>query len=186
VLEPAWSVTAWDLRGHGETERTDNPADYSSDLALADLTQLVTDAGAPVVLGGHSFGGYLSLALAQTRPDFVRALILVATGPGFRNVEAREQWNATITGASEGMQLPAHVLALGHQHDSAVLDNLSAVKVPVLVIVGERDKRFHASTDLFANKLGARVLRVPDAGHHVHNTHIDAVGPVVLDFLQAI
>jgi len=177
---------AYDRAGFGWSDA--GPLPPTAGRIATELRALIlaADVRAPYVLVGHSFGGYLSLALAQTRPDLVRGLILVATGPGFRNDEARAQWNETVRGGSAAMGVPAVVLEVGVQHDGRVLEHLSDITIPVLVIVGERDKRFHAATDLFERKLGAQVLRVPDAGHHVHNTHIDAVAPIVLEFLEQL
>jgi len=182
-LEPVASVTVWDLPGHGKSERTDDPADYSADLALADLVALVEPAP-PAILVGHSFGGYLSLALAQQRPELVRGLVLVATGPGFRDPSARTAWNEMMLGSEERRGLPPAVLHIGVQHDSSVLDRLGTITVPVFVVVGERDRRFHAAAEVFAAKLGAPVLWVEGAGHHPHESHAGIVGPAVLDFVR--
>ena len=44
------------------------------------------------VLGGLSFGGLASLHFAHRSPERVRGLILIATGPGFKNPEAAARW----------------------------------------------------------------------------------------------
>ena len=54
-------------------------------------------------------------------------------------------------------------------HDSHVIDHLAKIQVPVLVLLGERDKRFAASASLFERDLDVReLLVVPDQGHMVH------------------
>jgi pimeloyl-ACP methyl ester carboxylesterase len=54
-------------------------------------------AGAePVVLGGLSFGGLASLHLALAQPARVRALLLVDSGPGFKQPEAQARWEAMV------------------------------------------------------------------------------------------
>src|SRR4051794_36562147 len=87
VLVNAWTTVSWDLRAHGGSGASDDGR-YDQAAALADLTAVVDER--PSVLIGHSFGGYLSLVLAITRPDLVRGLVLIATGPGYRNDEARD------------------------------------------------------------------------------------------------
>ena len=84
----------WDYRGHGRSESPDDPTAYSFDRVLGDLGR-VLDWAAPgrrAVLGGISFGGLASLHFARRSPERVRGLILVATGPGFKNPEAAERW----------------------------------------------------------------------------------------------
>ena len=53
--------------------------------------------------------------------------------------------------------------------DAMVMDRLSEIAVPAAVVVGERDKRFLASADVFDRYLDVRLRAiVPDAGHMVH------------------
>ena len=85
----------WDYRGHGRSESPDDPAAYTFDRVLADLGR-VLDWAAPgrrAVLGGTSFGGLASLHFAHRNPERVRGLILIATGPGFKNPEAAARWS---------------------------------------------------------------------------------------------
>ncbi|GAB3682036.1 alpha/beta fold hydrolase [Angustibacter aerolatus] len=66
-----------DLPGHGRTAAPPSlrGADDVVD-ALLELAQLAGD-GEPVLLVGHSAGGYLALAVAQRRPSLVAGLALV-------------------------------------------------------------------------------------------------------------
>jgi pimeloyl-ACP methyl ester carboxylesterase len=88
-------VTLWDYRGHGRSESPDDPAAYTLDRVLGDLGR-VLDWAAPgrrAVLGGLSFGGLASLHFAHKNPERVRGLILISTGPGFKNPEAGARWS---------------------------------------------------------------------------------------------
>ncbi len=75
-LTPAVRVLAFDLRGRGLTDQPAagySMADHSADL-LGALDALGLDR---VLLGGHSFGGLLTLYVAATAPERVeRALVL--------------------------------------------------------------------------------------------------------------
>ena len=162
------AVTTWDLRGHGDSE-TPAPGDYTRAHALGDLTAVLDHAGRPAVLMGHSLGGYLSLAHAVNHPDEVAGLVLVATGPGFRKAEAREQWNASVRASMEKLDLPAGADELSMHTDAHVIDHLADIEVPVLVLLGEHDARFAASASLFERDLNVReTVVVPDTGHMVH------------------
>jgi len=162
------AVTTWDLRGHGDSE-TPAPGEYTRAHALGDLTAVLDHAGRPAVLMGHSLGGYLSLAHAVNHPDEVAGLVLVATGPGFRKAEAREQWNASVRASMEKLDLPAGADELSMHTDAHVIDHLADIEVPVLVLLGEHDARFAASASLFERDLNVReTVVVPDTGHMLH------------------
>jgi pimeloyl-ACP methyl ester carboxylesterase len=51
--------------------------------------------GESVILGGHSFGGLASLHFAHAHPERVRALLLIDSGPGFKNPKAQARWQAS-------------------------------------------------------------------------------------------
>ena len=167
-LAATHSVTTWDLRGHGDSEAP-APGEYTRAHALGDLTAVLDHAGRPAVLMGHSLGGYLSLAHAVNHPDEVAGLVLVATGPGFRKAEAREQWNASVRASMEKLDLPTGADELSMHTDAHVIDHLADIEVPVLVLLGEHDARFAASASLFERDLNVReTVVVPDTGHMVH------------------
>ena len=167
-LAATHSVTTWDLRGHGDSEAP-APGEYTRAHALGDLTAVLDHAGRPAVLMGHSLGGYLSLAHAVNHPDEVAGLVLVATGPGFRKAEARDQWNASVRASMEKLDLPVGTDELSMHTDAHVIDHLADIEVPVLVLLGEHDARFAASASLFERDLNVReTVVVPDTGHMVH------------------
>jgi pimeloyl-ACP methyl ester carboxylesterase len=173
-------VIAWDLRGHGASDRPEAAAAYSRDLALADLTRIVRDeAGRSALLVGHSLGGYLSLALAVTQPEMVRGLVLIACGPGFRDVDARAAWNERVERVAESLGLPDAVAGIVRQPDALVIDGARAVTAPCVIIVGEGDRRFHAGSEYLARALDAPLLVVPGAGHHPHASHAEAVNDAI-------
>ena len=62
----------------GETERRFTLTDYVAGRMERALMAAVALAGGPVVLAGYCMGGTLALAVAQRRPDLVRALALLA------------------------------------------------------------------------------------------------------------
>ncbi|MFN0090544.1 MAG: alpha/beta fold hydrolase [Acidimicrobiales bacterium] len=181
-------TVAWDLRGHGRSHAPHDPAYYTRELALADLAAVVESVGAPVVLAGHSLGGYLSIAYALAHPEQVAALVLVATGPGYRDPKARAGWNRMVDKNAAGLSIPAAAAELIKQHDTLVIDRLDQIAAPVLAAVGENDTVFHASTALIAEKaprsVGAHVI--PGAGHHVHRHAAAEVNLLIEGLLAAL
>ena len=99
------TVIALDLPGHGRSEVSADPADYSVASFVDAILDAVDGTGAErAVFVGHSLGGYLSLELALSHPDRVRGLVLYDTGPGYRNDEARDGWNRMATKYAEQLE----------------------------------------------------------------------------------
>jgi pimeloyl-ACP methyl ester carboxylesterase len=184
-LPEGWDYTTWDLRGHG---RSGTSSLYSREAGIADLARVLDDVagGAPAVLVGHSLGGYLSLGLAIARPDLVRALVLIATGPGFRDEQRRETWNDMLVRQAPRLGVPAVVTGLCAQPDAMVLEHLDTIDVPVVAIVGAGDHRFHAAAEVFGRRLDATVHVVLDAGHHPHEHQPMPVATAIVELLGRI
>lgn len=184
------TVITWDLRGHGRSERPEGIAAYTRDNVLADLDEIVQSldpkAGPPILVG-HSLGGYTSLAFALTRPDSVRALVLLSTGPGYRDDAARAKWNVMITHEDSPLDIPAHVLHIGTQHDALVIDGLPDIKAPTLLIVGERDRHYHGGVSYMERKLvNARSVTISGAGHNPQESHAREVNAAIEEFLAEL
>lgn len=81
AFKPDYRVIAPDLRGLGESEATAGPVSmlrFAEDLYA--LSQHL-DCG-PVILAGHSMGGYVAMAFAKAFPQALRKLVLVGTRSG--------------------------------------------------------------------------------------------------------
>ena len=91
-------VVLWDYRGHGLSDAPEDPDAYTLDLVVDDLLRVLDWAapGQAGLLGGLSFGGLASLHLALSHPERVRGLLLVDTGPGFKNPKAQARWEALV------------------------------------------------------------------------------------------
>src|SRR5918999_733376 len=104
ALSANYRVITPDLRGHGETSVTDEPATMVE--MAQDVAALLDKLGLErVTLGGLSMGGYVTLAFYRRFPLRVRALILADTRPQADTPEAshnREEQAKKIL--KEGMQ----------------------------------------------------------------------------------
>jgi pimeloyl-ACP methyl ester carboxylesterase len=91
-------VVLWDYLGHGLSDAPADPDAYHMDRVIDDLARVLDWAvgDEPAVLGGLSFGGLLSMHLALAHPERARALLLVDTGPGFKNADAQATWEARV------------------------------------------------------------------------------------------
>ena len=193
------TAIVWDQLGHARSDSPEDPAAYSVAASLEAMLGVLDEVGVDTaVLLGHSLGGYLSLELALARPERVRGLVLVDTGPGYRSDGGRQQWNemaegyarvldddglaglGRMSGSAEvdsGLHRSAAGLARSArgvltQADGHVIDGLPSIACPTLVIVGERDRPFLAGSEYMAAKIpGARLAIIDGAGHAPPVTH---------------
>ena len=211
--EAGYRLVSWDMRGHGETESPDDPAQYSEALTIADMMALMDLLGIErAVVGGLSLGGFMSLAFRLAHPERVRALLLCDTGPGYRSDEARAKWNRMAersagnfeekgldaAGRSPEVQAAVkyHKSAAGlansargmlAQVDSRVIDHLPEIDIPTLIIVGENDEPYHDASRYMQSKIpGARLEMIGDAGHAANMDQPAAFNRVLLEFLGSL
>lgn len=87
-------VIAPDLRGFGESGSSTAPVSMSrfAEDIWALLEHLVTG---PVILAGHSMGGYIALAFAKAYPQCLRGLALVSTKAGRDSLEVANTRRST-------------------------------------------------------------------------------------------
>jgi pimeloyl-ACP methyl ester carboxylesterase len=98
LVEAGARVILWDFRGHGRSDVPEADAAYDMSILVDDLAA-VLDWAAPgqrAIVGGLSFGGLLSLHFALARPERVLALLLIDSGPGFKNPDAAARWMAMV------------------------------------------------------------------------------------------
>src|SRR5437868_1655819 len=204
-------VILWDMRGHGQSGDPADPALYSQALTAGDMAAVLDTSGEErAIIGGLSLGGVMSLAFHLAHPERTRALMLFDTGPGFRNPEARRQWNERAEARARELEetgLPASVggaeTRLGHhrsaqglagaargmlaQHDSSLIDSLPQIAVPTLVLVGAEDRHFLAAADYMAAKIpGAQKVVIPGAGHAANLDQPEAFNRDVTAFLSEL
>ncbi len=211
ALSQNFKVITWDMRGHGQSDYPQDPAAYSEAATVADMAALLDAAGAKdAVVGGLSLGGYMSLAFHVTHPERTRALLIIDTGPGYKNDQARDGWNANairraerfeaegfgdLSKASAEVRLARHRDASGlaraargmlTQKNARVIESLPSINVPALVIVGANDTPFIAASDYMAAKIpGAQKVVIPDAGHSANIDQPAAFNAALLGFLTS-
>jgi pimeloyl-ACP methyl ester carboxylesterase len=210
-LSASHKLVIWDMRGHGDSDYPDDQAAYSEEATVADMAALLDAVEADkAIVGGLSLGGYMSLAFNRVHPERVEALLIIDTGPGYRNDEAREGWNQNAIRRAErlerdGLDLAnasAEVRQVRHrsadglakaargmltQRDAGVMNSLAQVAVPSLIVVGADDTPFLAASDYMAAKIpGAKKVVIPDAGHASNIDQPAAFNRAIGDFLDAL
>jgi len=158
--EPGWidllteagrPVIAPDLLGHGDAPKPHDPAAYAH--LEARVLEALPDE--PVDAIGYSLGGRTLLALAAAHPERFHRLVVAGVGANL----FREDRGSAIADAIEGEDDPEHLVTqhfrqLAHApgNDPAALaacmrrpvrpltgEDLAAVAMPVLVVVGDQD-----------------------------------------------
>jgi pimeloyl-ACP methyl ester carboxylesterase len=214
-LAAHFKVITWDMRGHGASDYPLDQSAYSEEATVADMAALLDAVGAKdAIVGGLSLGGYMSLAFNATHPERTRALLIIDTGPGYKNDQARDGWNANAIKRAERFEAPiseggglpdpaklgAEVRLARHrdatglaraargmltQKNARVIESLPTVAVPAVVIVGAEDAPFLAASDYMAAKIpGARKVVIEGAGHSANIDQPEAFNAALLDFLQ--
>jgi pimeloyl-ACP methyl ester carboxylesterase len=99
-------VVTWDYRGHGRSGAPASLEQYTFERVVEDLDAVHEAACGyqPTVLGGLSIGGLVSLVYALRHPERVRAIVLVNTGPGFKNPEALARWELQLEKAATRLE----------------------------------------------------------------------------------
>ena len=227
LVAAGFQIILWDYRGHGKSATPDDIAAYSMEKILDDLRCVLDWAanGRSAVLAGHSFGGYASLHFAVKHPDRVRALILIGSGPGFKNPKAAKDWMAQVERTAAFLEKKgfkdfvrkAATTTIGRQPDlpaaqraaeaiiaqdpfavarfgrqvaglaPPVIDELSEISCPALVMVGEEDTPYLRASEVIAAKLPrAQKIILPGAAHIPNIEATDSFNKLVIHFLNTL
>ncbi len=192
-------VIAFDNRGHGESGKRYDPADYAVAKMAADAAGLLDHLGLGAVdVMGYSMGGRITAYLAAANPERVRSAIL--GGIGIHLVEGVGLPTETIAEALSAPSLDRVTDPVGRMFRAFAgttrsdlraltacirgsrqlldVERFAAIAVPMLVCVGTTDTVAgdpHALVELARN---ARAVDIPDRDHNL------AVGDKV--FKQAV
>jgi pimeloyl-ACP methyl ester carboxylesterase len=204
-------IVLWDMRGHGGSGDPVDPALYSQALTVGDMAAILDACGIErAVIGGIGLGGRMSLAFHLDHPDRVEALVLCGTFPGFRNPEMRTAWNYRAKSQAHSLEvkgfealgrgrevsLAVHRSAVGLaaaargmvvQTDSLLVDSLSTIRVPTLILVGSDDRDHFAAANMMAGTIpGARRVVLQGAGAISNLDHPLAFNRAVDAFLDRL
>jgi 3-oxoadipate enol-lactonase len=195
-------VVRYDQRGHGESTAPVGPyarEDMAAD-AIAVLDACEIERG---ILVGHSMGGIVAMTAALAHPDRVAGLVLIGTASrcneqvaGWYERIARageKEGNAGLARAIYGKRSTKAILGdplgiagvtrtLKSLYDDPLTPRLSAIRCPVLLLVGEQDPMGPRASQIIAEALPDATLRViPECGHWIH---VDEPG-VTIDAIDA-
>ncbi|MBC2697827.1 MAG: alpha/beta hydrolase [ANME-2 cluster archaeon] len=190
-----YKVIAYDQRGHGKSDKP--KSDYSIETLSNDLYSLIQELNLEkVILVGHSMGGMTAITFALNHPDKVSKLVLVGTSAKMNFSGYIQIWIMMhifsyesfargmidlLYDPSEQVKKEAFDRAMNTQkfvsYDCATefmknydkRDRVSKIKVPTLIVVGEKDKATPVKMSRYLNReiKDSKLKIIPDSKHMV-------------------
>jgi 3-oxoadipate enol-lactonase len=196
ALRDRYRCVAWDHRGQGRSA-----ADWrhciDMELLWQDAVALLEklDIG-PVHFCGLSMGGFVAMRMAARRPDLVRSLMLLETSaeeepranvPRYRLLTRVTRLLGPRVVASRVAPIMFGKSFLADRARRAERDRYVVV-APTLVVVGDEDVATvpEKSERMVAAIAGARLVRVPRAGHSSSVEEPAAVTAALSSFLLSL
>jgi pimeloyl-ACP methyl ester carboxylesterase len=205
-----YRVLRYDRRGYARSLAATGP--YTIEAHVADLAGQL--AGRRAVVFGHSYGGNVALALAEQRPDLVRAVAVYEVplswlpwwpGGGRRGgwatrgapEDAAEQFMRRMVGDERWEALPEQIRTARRAEGRALVDELvdlaaeapwhaERIDVPVVTIYGSLAREHHRDgCQYLAELLSDRgPVGIEGARHNGPFTHPEEVAAVIRELEQ--
>jgi len=178
-------VIALDNRGHGESAKLYDPAEYSIPIMASDVVALMDHLSIPRAdIMGYSLGARMTAWLGLTKPERLRSAILGGIGmamvdgggPG-ENVaaaleapsleEVSDPVARTFRAFADQTRSDRRALAACLRGSRGLMsrDEVTGINVPVLIAVGTTDEVAGAAHGLGDLIPGAEVLDIPNRDH---------------------
>ena len=211
-LSKTHTVVRYDLRAHGESETVTEPFSSVGDLlgvmdalkiqkatliGLSAGSTIALDAALEVpdrvermVLSGPAPSGYVSKTPLPFVPDMMRALkagdynkvadVLLATSVFASPPDAQPLVRQMVT-ENDRLWTARRDLMLAPK---PAVDRLETVRVPTLVLIGDKDEFQREPAELLAARIpGARIVRIAGGGHLLNLTSPAEFQSAVAGFL---
>lgn len=203
LVHAGYRVIMPDMRGHGESGRSHDRADYTLSAMAGDLVALLDHLGEPGAdLMGYSMGAMVALVAAMEAPE--RFDRIIAAGVGARLLDpdrdpgpvveallASDPSTVTNKGAllfrvfadQNGQDREAIAACFEAVRALFPVEGLSRISRPVLVVAGETDVQAGDAAPLAARIPAARAFTVPKRDH-MKTVGDRAYKEAVLKFLE--
>jgi pimeloyl-ACP methyl ester carboxylesterase len=183
-------VIGMDFRGHGASDKPEDPAVHGSEALGRDVIALLDFLGHErAAIVGYSIGSTVTLHLLHTHPDRFRAAALVATGDGIIGFGDRSfpailppmveilgwpELPDDVPGAvafyynaaeSVGGSRSGVAAALSGAYPPCTLEEAATIAIPVLVVSGDQDIVLGMGPRLAEALPNSRYIERPGADH---------------------
>ena len=196
---------AFDARGHGESAKPHDPADYAREKMVDDVFALMDHLGAARAdLLGYSMGARIVLAAALAQPE--RVPMVIAGGIGGKLFDPAPPGNpmASAMEADDPARIAEPLLRSFRQfadeqgedrkalaafsrapHPAFTREMLAGLRVPTLIVAGARDELAGDPGALAQAIPGARAVILPGCDHFSAIPH-GLFKASVFDFLDGV
>ena len=137
LLDPAWSVLAPDLEGHGARDLNGGRPFRIEHFAENARDHLAEHGVTRAAIFGYSMGGYVALHLAATHPALVSHVVTLGTRLAWTR-EAAERECAQLDAATLMEKVPRFAVALAERHTGAGWECVLRETAGLLRALGER------------------------------------------------
>jgi pimeloyl-ACP methyl ester carboxylesterase len=214
-LKASRTVVRYDLRAHGQSDTATAPFSHLGDLiGLLDELKIETaslvglSAGSTIaldaalaypsrveriVLSGPAPSGYVS----TQQPPFVTDMMAALKARDYKKVSEVLLATSVFAAPPDSQALVRQMVTendrlwtvdrtLMKGPAQTAMDRLESVKVPTLVLIGEKDEFQREPAEVLATRIpGARLVRVPGGGHLLNLTSPAEFKAAVSAFLAA-
>ena len=214
-LARQYRVVRLDLRGHGNSAMPRPSDEFSLALLMSDAVAVLDKVGArDAHIVGNSAGGYVSQRLAIEHPDRVKTLALFGSTPGLKHSHAPTwipkikeiglkqflastiderfdetadpqlvKWFIEQAGSNDPAFIARFVL---HMTTHDFMDELSAIKVPTLIVAAGKERIGHASAyEEMKKRIAGSELRYYDtSAHNICDGYASRCVDDLMDFLK--
>jgi pimeloyl-ACP methyl ester carboxylesterase len=198
LFSPRCRVISYYGRGHKEAGNAEWYSYAASCRELAALLQAL-DVDKAVVYGG-SGGGIMALHFALLFPDRTRAIIVDGTSAAVNEMAAKMWYKAGVDTIQTGKDPlgifaegdPLATLAFYHGiadlYESPLEPRLKDITCPVLILIGEEDKRAGVGGSVRMNRAipGSQIRIMPGSGHTVLGTTPEVAQKEILAFIESL
>jgi CubicO group peptidase (beta-lactamase class C family)/predicted dienelactone hydrolase len=210
ALKDDYRLILVDMRGHGKSDKPDDPAAYAAATQASDIAAVLDELDIDKAnYFGYSLGGRLGWALAKYAPERFQSLIIGGHIPvvwddsgwtawmfsqgaeGWaRGLEdfarSLDRWSPDIYPAYVADDFGAIAMASYGLNSEDLSSNLPGTTLPILLLVGTNDDMY-AEMEAAAQRLpNATMATMPGLDHGQGLLQIDQAVPHITEFLSEV